>query len=118
VKRLLAKKFKLISVPDILPARIIESCGMTTRGDRTQVNGTDYAPVKDVSASDLSTRNFLACFYFPHFFSSQYQDRVLTPVFTTFIIPSNLNEWCVVGLVCNTVSISDYIASNNRIIGE
>lgn len=43
VKRLLAKKFKLISVPDILPAQIIESCGMATRGDRTQVYGTDYA---------------------------------------------------------------------------
>jgi seryl-tRNA synthetase len=44
VKNLLARKFKLISVPDILPAHIIESCGMTTGGDRTQVCGTHYAP--------------------------------------------------------------------------
>ncbi|ALC47788.1 Aats-ser [Drosophila busckii] len=29
--------FKLISVPDILPKEIIESCGMRTEGERTQV---------------------------------------------------------------------------------
>lgn len=37
VKKLLARKFKLISVPDILPAQIIERCGMTTKGERNQV---------------------------------------------------------------------------------
>jgi seryl-tRNA synthetase len=43
VKNLLARKFKLISVPDILPAHIIESCGIATGGDRTQVRGTHDA---------------------------------------------------------------------------
>lgn len=37
VSKLLANKFKLITVPDILPARIIESCGMNTHGERNQV---------------------------------------------------------------------------------
>ncbi|GFG35365.1 hypothetical protein Cfor_10109 [Coptotermes formosanus] len=37
IKKLLERKFQLISVPDILPAHIIENCGMTTKGDRTQV---------------------------------------------------------------------------------
>ncbi|PSN41966.1 hypothetical protein C0J52_10530 [Blattella germanica] len=41
VKRLLAKGFQLVSVPDILPAQIIEGCGMKTRGDRTQVYKLD-----------------------------------------------------------------------------
>lgn len=35
--KLLKKGFSLVSVPDILPRRIIESCGMNTSGDRTQV---------------------------------------------------------------------------------
>lgn len=30
--------FRLISVPDILPPEIIQSCGMQTEGDRTQVS--------------------------------------------------------------------------------
>jgi seryl-tRNA synthetase len=47
VKKLLASNFKLVSVPDILPSQIIESCGMTVKGDRTQVHGTDYVPVGD-----------------------------------------------------------------------
>lgn len=29
--------YKFISVPDILPRHVIESCGMNTRGERTQV---------------------------------------------------------------------------------
>ncbi|XP_065090454.1 serine--tRNA ligase, mitochondrial [Ochlerotatus camptorhynchus] len=37
VTKLIANKFKLITVPDILPARIIESCGMNTHGERNQV---------------------------------------------------------------------------------
>lgn len=35
--KLIKNGFSLISVPDILPRRIIENCGMNTRGDRTQV---------------------------------------------------------------------------------
>ena len=34
---LLLKGFELISVPDILPRQIIESCGMETRSERNQV---------------------------------------------------------------------------------
>ncbi|ETN67792.1 seryl-tRNA synthetase [Anopheles darlingi] len=37
VERLLQEQFRLISVPDLLPARIIESCGMSTTGTRNQV---------------------------------------------------------------------------------
>ncbi|XP_058066749.1 serine--tRNA ligase, mitochondrial [Anopheles bellator] len=37
IQRLLKQNFRLISVPDILPAGIIESCGMNTSGDRNQV---------------------------------------------------------------------------------
>ncbi|XP_058443907.1 serine--tRNA ligase, mitochondrial [Malaya genurostris] len=37
VIKLLTNGFKLITVPDILPAQTIESCGMNTHGDRNQV---------------------------------------------------------------------------------
>lgn len=37
LNQLLRNNFKLISVPDVLPRNIIESCGMNTRGSRTQV---------------------------------------------------------------------------------
>lgn len=43
LKKLLASNFQLVSVPDILPCQIIESCGLTVKEDRTQVYGTDYA---------------------------------------------------------------------------
>ncbi|XP_067001022.2 serine--tRNA ligase, mitochondrial [Anabrus simplex] len=38
---LLKKGFQLVSVPDILPREIIESCGMDTKGPRTQVYELD-----------------------------------------------------------------------------
>lgn len=34
--------FRLISVPDILPPDIIQSCGMQTEGDRTQVSFEEF----------------------------------------------------------------------------
>lgn len=34
--------FELISVPDILPAEVIEGCGMETQGDQHQVYSTKY----------------------------------------------------------------------------
>lgn len=37
VKNLVKKNFKLISVPDILPSNVLESCGMLINNDRTQV---------------------------------------------------------------------------------
>lgn len=38
VNHLLGKGFQLVSVPDVLPSHVIESCGMTTTGERTQVS--------------------------------------------------------------------------------
>jgi len=49
MKKLLERKFHFISVPDILPGHVIESCGMSTKGDRTQVYRTDFA---SLSAGD------------------------------------------------------------------
>lgn len=37
VSALLKKGFQLVSVPDILPSNVLESCGMTVNSDRTQV---------------------------------------------------------------------------------
>lgn len=37
VTTILKKGFQLVSVPDILPSKIIESCGMAVNNDRTQV---------------------------------------------------------------------------------
>lgn len=37
LSKLIKNNYKLISVPDILPRYVIESCGMNTKGDRTQV---------------------------------------------------------------------------------
>lgn len=41
INTLLKKKFQLISVPDILPTAVIERCGMTIDGERTQVYNLD-----------------------------------------------------------------------------
>lgn len=37
LKKLKDRKFELISVPDILPSHVIERCGMSTAGNRSQV---------------------------------------------------------------------------------
>lgn len=37
VNNLLSNRFNLVSVPDILPAEVIERCGMTVKGDRSLV---------------------------------------------------------------------------------
>lgn len=37
VTKLLKENFELVSVPDILPRNVLESCGMAVNGDRTQV---------------------------------------------------------------------------------
>lgn len=37
ITNLLSNKFNLVSVPDILPAEVIERCGMTVKGDRSLV---------------------------------------------------------------------------------
>lgn len=51
VKKLLASNFQLISVPDILPCQIIESCGLTVKEDRTQVCGSAYALLWGISTT-------------------------------------------------------------------
>lgn len=38
VKNLLQSQFQLVSVPDIVPRDLVESCGMNTKGARTQVS--------------------------------------------------------------------------------
>lgn len=40
LKRLRAKGFEIISVPDIVQRSVIESCGMETQGSRSQVSST------------------------------------------------------------------------------
>ncbi|XP_050509579.1 serine--tRNA ligase, mitochondrial [Diabrotica virgifera virgifera] len=41
VNQLITSNYEIVSVPDILPRDIIESCGMNTRGERTQVYTLD-----------------------------------------------------------------------------
>ncbi|XP_059051930.1 serine--tRNA ligase, mitochondrial [Achroia grisella] len=41
IMSLLNKKFKLVSVPDILPKNVLESCGMAVNSDRTQIYSLD-----------------------------------------------------------------------------
>lgn len=45
VTHLLEKGFQLVSVPDVLPSHVIESCGMTTTGERTQVSQLSFSLV-------------------------------------------------------------------------
>lgn len=42
VNKLLMNGFNLVSVPDILPRKVLESCGMTVNTDRTQVLANIY----------------------------------------------------------------------------
>ncbi|KAF4531431.1 hypothetical protein B566_EDAN004199 [Ephemera danica] len=51
VTTLRVRGFQLVSVPDILPASDIESCGMPTRGERTQVYRLDERHGKDLCLS-------------------------------------------------------------------
>ncbi|CAG9769533.1 unnamed protein product [Ceutorhynchus assimilis] len=41
VSNLLKYNYQLVSVPDILPRDVVESCGMNTQGERTQVYSLD-----------------------------------------------------------------------------
>ncbi|XP_034484533.1 serine--tRNA ligase, mitochondrial [Drosophila innubila] len=51
--------FKLISVPDILPREVIESCGMRTEGDRTQVYKLDTGECLS-GTSEMALAGFFA----------------------------------------------------------
>ncbi|KAJ2949114.1 hypothetical protein O0L34_g6053 [Tuta absoluta] len=41
VSALLKKNFQFVSVPDILPSNVLQSCGMTVNSDRTQIYSLD-----------------------------------------------------------------------------
>lgn len=41
VNKLIEENFELVSVPDILPRQVIESCGMAINNDRTQIYSLD-----------------------------------------------------------------------------
>ncbi|XP_017142243.1 serine--tRNA ligase, mitochondrial [Drosophila miranda] len=51
--------FKLISVPDILPKEVIESCGMRTEGERTQVYKLDTGECLS-GTSEMALAGFFA----------------------------------------------------------
>ncbi|KAH8311973.1 hypothetical protein KR044_008829 [Drosophila immigrans] len=51
--------FKLISVPDILPREVIESCGMRTEGERTQVYKLDTGACLS-GTSEMALAGFFA----------------------------------------------------------
>ncbi|XP_016952556.1 uncharacterized protein LOC108026232 [Drosophila biarmipes] len=51
--------FKLISVPDILPREVIESCGMRTEGERTQVYKLDNGECLS-GTSEMALAGFFA----------------------------------------------------------
>ncbi|KAH8276215.1 hypothetical protein KR026_004907 [Drosophila bipectinata] len=51
--------FKLISVPDILPREVIESCGMRTEGERTQVYKLDTGECLS-GTSEMALAGFFA----------------------------------------------------------
>jgi seryl-tRNA synthetase len=42
IQNLISRNFKLVTVPDILPAEAIENCGMPTKGERAQVKNFNY----------------------------------------------------------------------------
>ena len=51
VRKLLGHGFKLVSVPDILPTKVIERCGLIVDGERTLVYGLDSHYGDDFSLS-------------------------------------------------------------------
>lgn len=51
VKELMKEGFKLLSVPDILPTKVIERCGLIVDGDRTLVYNLDPCYGDDYSLS-------------------------------------------------------------------
>ncbi|KAI4459082.1 seryl-trna synthetase [Holotrichia oblita] len=54
LNNLIQQNFKLITVPDILHRDIIESCGLNTRGERTQVYQLDERHGSDLCLSGTS----------------------------------------------------------------
>nr|CAD7398736.1 unnamed protein product [Timema cristinae] len=72
IQTLLQRNFHLVSVPDILPGKVVESCGMSTDGDRTQVYKLDpelHGP--DLCLSGTSEMALAACMINKKFLASQ-----------------------------------------------
>nr|CAD7438365.1 unnamed protein product [Timema bartmani] len=72
IQTLLQRNFHLVSVPDILPGKVVESCGMSTDGDRTQVYKLDpqlHGP--DLCLSGTSEMALAACMINKKFVTSQ-----------------------------------------------
>ncbi|XP_055630422.1 serine--tRNA ligase, mitochondrial [Toxorhynchites rutilus septentrionalis] len=63
ITKLLANNFKLITVPDILPARIIESCGMSTHGERNQVYKLNCSPQQETLCLSGTSEMALAGYF-------------------------------------------------------
>ncbi|KAH8359432.1 hypothetical protein KR093_006565 [Drosophila rubida] len=59
LQTLSSQGFKLISVPDILPREVIESCGMRTEGERTQVYKLDTGECLS-GTSEMALAGFFA----------------------------------------------------------
>jgi seryl-tRNA synthetase len=101
VKKLLERKFQFISVPDILPAHILESCGMSTRGDRTQVYGT-VCLTSSKRWCQIPLENWLpkGTFQFCQFLKAntptvflQYFFICCILFFQTLLVPQNVKNW-------------------------
>ncbi|XP_066248767.1 serine--tRNA ligase, mitochondrial-like [Euwallacea similis] len=64
VGNLIKNGFQLVSVPDILPRNVVESCGMSTQGERTQVYTLDsemYGPDLCLSGtSEIALAGYLS----------------------------------------------------------
>lgn len=64
VERLKDRKFELVSVPDVLPAKNIQACGMQVHGQRNQVyklsNKTDGSEMCLSGTSEMALATFLS----------------------------------------------------------
>lgn len=60
IDRLTAANFQLISVPDILPANVIEGCGFSTKGDRNQVYKLDHQDLCLSGTSEMALAAYFA----------------------------------------------------------
>lgn len=60
IDRLTAAKFELISVPDILPATVIEGCGFSTHGERNQVYKLDHDGLCLSGTSEMALAAYFA----------------------------------------------------------
>lgn len=60
IDRLVASNFELISVPDLLPASVIEGCGFSTRGERSQVYKLNHGDLCLSGTSEMALAAYFA----------------------------------------------------------